>query len=259
MKHRPVCDFNQESCQPFYLEGAAAPGRRHGVLLLHGFTGTAAHMRPLAEALQRRGFTVMGINLPGHGTRMEDMARCSWTDWIDAAKDAFMQLQARSDFVSVAGLSMGGCLALILGETMQPAAVAALSAPMATRGPLWAASLLSPVVRTIWWRKRRQPLDARYDVGYPGFPSRSAGQLARIIRTARRDLHAITCPVLVVQSHADQTITPDSAGVILSGISSERRAVMWLEDTPHVCTLSGELETIADALAEHFRWAETPM
>ena len=69
-------------------------------------------------------------------------------------------------------------------------------------------------------------------------------------------LHAVSCPVLVVQSHADETITPDSAEVILSGISSERKGVLWLEDAPHVCTITREAGNIADAIADHFRRAE---
>lgn len=259
MAQRPERNFSDAVCQPFLLEGERRNGKRHGVLLIHGFTGTAAHMRLIADGLHARGFTVMGINLPGHATDLDDMASCTWEDWLNAAKDAFLHLKERCDFVSVAGLSMGGCLALIIGEQMQPAAIAPISAPMGTRAPLWLATLASPVMKTIWWRSREgdsSPVDDRYDYGYPGFRSSCARHLSRLIRIARRDLHAVTCPILVVQSHADATITADSADVILQGASSGRKGVLWLEDVPHVCTISNEAENIAVALAEHFRWAE---
>lgn len=259
MTHRPEHDYTQELCQPFLLEGAARSGKTHGVLLLHGFTGTIAHMRLVAEELHRQGFTVMGVNLPGHASSMDDMAQSTWEDWLNAAKEAFLQLKEKCDYASVAGLSMGGCLTLIIGESMQPTAIAPISAPMGTKAPLWAATLASPFLKTIWWNTRREgelPLDVRYDVGYPGFPSSCARHLARLIRLARRDLHAVTCPILVVQSHGDDTITADSAGIILQGVSSERKAVLWLEDAPHVCTISREAQRIGAALAEHFRWAE---
>ena len=103
-------DFSDAACQPFLLEGGD-----HGVLLLHGFTGSAAHMRPLGEAMNRHGFTVMGVNLPGHAVSMDDMARTGWQDWLDAAKDAFLQLQSRCRYASVAGLSMGGYGAVVNG------------------------------------------------------------------------------------------------------------------------------------------------
>lgn len=259
MSHRPERDFSAEICQPFLLKGEERCGKTHGVLLLHGFTGTIAHMRPVAEYLNQQGFTVMGVNLPGHAATMDDMAGCTWQDWLEAAKDVFLRLKESCDFVSVAGLSMGGCLALIIGEQMQPAAIAPISAPMGTRVPLWLAVLTRPVLRTIWWKTRDAEdglVDANYDYGYPGFRSRCAAHLDRLIRMSRRDLHAVTCPVLVVQSHADTTITADSADIILRGVSSKRKGVLWLEDVPHVCTITREAEHIAIALAEHFRHAE---
>ena len=127
-------------------------GRPDGwpVLLLHGFTGNAAHMRPLGELLHAQGFTVMGINLPGHASSMDEMAQKTWEDWLNAAKTAFMELRAQCDYVSVAGLSMGGCLALIIAEQMQPTAVAAISAPMGTKAPLWLAAPRGRICQYFW-------------------------------------------------------------------------------------------------------------
>ena len=258
MGRREQSDFNDEVCRPFLWEGERRNGKIHGVLLLHGFTGCVARMRPLAEALHQQGFTVMGVNLPGHAATMEDMAKCTWDDWITAAKEDFMRLKAQCDEVSVAGLSMGGCLALILAQQLQPTAIAPISAPMGTRAPLWAATLASPFMKTVWWKPRNTSATVmqRYDCGYPGFPSSCARHLGKLIRMARRDLHAVTCPILVVQSRADETITPDSADIILNGTSSAVKRVLWLEDAPHVCTISKDAQRIADALAEHFRSAE---
>lgn len=259
MDKRPERDLSAAVCQPFLLEGEKRNGKTHGVLLMHGFTGTAAHMRLVGEKLHEHGFTVMGVNLPGHATTMDDMARCTWQDWLDAAREAFLSLKQRCDYVSVAGLSMGGCLALILAETMQPTAIAPISAPMGTQLPLWLATLTRPIFPTIWWKNRDGdliPMVNEYDCGYQGFRSGCARHLDRLIKLARRDLHAVSCPVLVVQSHADETITPDSAEVILSGVSSERKGVLWLEDAPHVCTITREAGNIADAIADHFRRAE---
>lgn len=256
MDKRPTCSFSDEVCQPFLWEGTG----RHGVLLIHGFTGSVAHMRQIAEVLHARGFTVMGINLPGHATDMDDMARYTWQDWLNAAKDAFLRLKERCDYASVAGLSMGGCLSLIIGEEMQPAAIVPISAPMGTQMPLWLSWPTRPFIKTIWWKPRSEDaslVEARYDCGYPGFRNSCAPHLNKLIKLARRDLHAITCPVLVVQSHADTTITPDSAEIILHGVSSARKGVLWLDDVPHACTISREADHIAEAIAEHLVRAES--
>lgn len=74
---------------------------------------------------------------------------------------------------------------------------------------------------------------------------------------ARQNLHAVTCPILAVQSRADETISPDSAEVIISGVSSREKGTLWLEDVPHVCTISRERGRIARELAQLFRSAES--
>ena len=255
MAKRADVDFSAPLCQPFLLEGGS-----HGVLLIHGFTGSAAHMRLIGEQLHAQGFTVMGINLPGHATHMMDMANYSWADWLNAAKTAFLDLKARSEYVSVAGLSMGGILTLLLAEQMDVTSIAALSTPTAVQNRLLGLSgVLSCFVKTVMWgddSHRARLMDMNYHYGYRGFPTRSCTDLNRLLRMARQNLHAITCPVLVVQSRADETIVPESAETILAGVSSWRKGVLWLEMVPHVISISPEYKNIAAAMARHFREAE---
>lgn len=125
MKTRPEADFSSPLCQPYEVRQG-----EHGVLLMHGFAGSAAHMRPLAEGLVQQGFGVRTINLPGHATTLEDMRRCSWQDWLNAAKEVFREMKEQYRFVSVTGLSMGGCLTLMIAEQSDPTAIAPISAPM---------------------------------------------------------------------------------------------------------------------------------
>lgn len=249
MAKRPETDFSRAECQPYLLEGG-----EHALLMIHGFTGSAAHLRPLGERLHRMGYTVRGINLPGHATRMEDMRACTWLDWLQAAKNEFAALKEKYPKVSVAGLSMGGVLSLLLAEQMDVTAAVTLSAPMAVQNKLMPlARLASPFMPVTWWKSRPADgvqLDPRYDLGYAGFPTRSAADLSRLIRMARHDLYAVTCPLLVVQSHGDETIAEDSGEVILRGISSERKGILWLEDAPHVCTLTDDIDVIAGAMGE---------
>ena len=255
MKSRAIRDFTDPVCQPFHFKGGD-----HGVLLIHGFTGSAAHMRPLGEALHRQGFTVTGINLPGHAVSMEAMARSSWQDWLEAAKEAFLQLQGRCRYASIAGLSMGGCLTLLIAEQMHPTAAVTISAPMGVQNPLLPfAGIAAPFVKHIMWRSREASpyrLDERYDYGYPGFPTKCGADLNRLIRMARGDLHAVQCPLLIVQSRQDETISADSADIIVSGVSSQTVGTLWLENVPHVCTISEKLPDIVTGMVELLRKAE---
>ena len=83
-----------------------------GVLLLHGFTGSPASMRPWGELLAQRSWTVRVPRLPGHGTRWQDMNITRWEDWYSEADRNLRELTSRCDRVFVAGLSMGGALTL---------------------------------------------------------------------------------------------------------------------------------------------------
>ena len=252
MAQRTERNFSDENARPFLLEGGS-----HGILLLHGFTGSAGHMRLIGEELHRQGFTVLGIQLPGHGTCMEDMQNVHWQDWLQSAKEGFLMLKERCDSVSVAGLSMGGILALLLAQQMKVTSAVSMSAPMALKNRLASmAPLASRFTPVTYWKgdeQRDKLLDQRYDYGYPGFPTARIGDLLHLIRLARRNLFAITCPVLVVQSRSDSTIHPNSADIILQNIRSEKKAVLWLDDVPHVVTISREAGRIAKAVGEFMK------
>jgi carboxylesterase len=109
------------------LSVAARPdltgGRRVGVLLSHGFTGSPASMKPWGEFLAERGYAVEVPRLPGHGTTWQDMNKTAWNDWYAEASRVFEKLHAENDAVVVAGLSMGGALMLRLAAD-QPDRVA---------------------------------------------------------------------------------------------------------------------------------------
>lgn len=83
-----------------------------GVLVLHGFTGNPSSVRQLAGAFAAADLHVELPRLPGHGTTVEDMMTTSWSDWTGEVERAYERLVDRAASVVVAGLSMGGSLAL---------------------------------------------------------------------------------------------------------------------------------------------------
>ena len=239
--------FDHEVCQPFYHKGSD-----HGILLIHGFTGSPSHMRKLADALAQRGYTVRTITLPGHASTEEEMARADWQQWLHAAKQASYDMMQEVRTFTVCGLSMGGLLALLVAQQMKADACIPISAPMAVQNRLLPlAGLFSPFIRRIAWKGgtgRHEELDADYDYGYSGFPTSKGADLYRLIRLARKNLFNITCPILCIQSDADRTIWKGSMDAILEGVSSDVRQKLWLHGVPHACTSSRELPAIVDAV-----------
>src|SRR6478736_8037433 len=97
--------------EPFSHDGSDV-----GVLLVHGFTSTPQSLRPWAEHLAEAGFSVRLPRLPGHGTTWQEMNRTQWADWQAETERAFGELVDRCDRFFVAGLSMGGALAVRIAE-----------------------------------------------------------------------------------------------------------------------------------------------
>jgi carboxylesterase len=209
-------------------------------------------MRPLGDALADRGYSVMGINLPGHATTEADMAKTGWKDWLSASQNALAHLRRRCPTVTVAGLSMGGAIALILAEEGLSDACVTLSAPMAAQNKwIHLSGLLSPFVPRISWEAgpEREQLNAAFDYGYSGFSTRTAADLNRLIRMARKNLAKVACPVLAVQSTAIPRVARQRRYDRRAG-EKRRQAEAGLQDVPHVCTLSRELPAIVDAMDE---------
>src|SRR3989304_2424624 len=89
-----------KSAEPFYF-----PGGNIGCLLVHGFTGTPKEMRYLGKNLANRGYSVLGVRLVGHATRMEDMTRTSYRDWLASVEDGWWMLSGCSEKIFVIGRS----------------------------------------------------------------------------------------------------------------------------------------------------------
>jgi alpha-beta hydrolase superfamily lysophospholipase len=86
-----------------------------GALLLHGLTDSPYSLRAIGEILYTKGFYVVGLRLPGHGTNPGALTRVRWEDWVAAsrigARHVRERIGAERPFV-LAGYSNGGALAV---------------------------------------------------------------------------------------------------------------------------------------------------
>jgi len=132
----------------YWREGAPA------ALLLHGFPGTPAEMRPLGKVLKDAGWTVQGLMLPGLGADIASLEKRSFQDWSDAATQAMEELQRRHSLIILVGYSMGGALALHTAIERRPAGLVLL-APFWSFGEGWI-RILWPLVNLLF--RRVKPL-----------------------------------------------------------------------------------------------------
>lgn len=216
-----------------------------GALLLHGFTGSPASMRPMGRWLADRGMSVVGPRLPGHGTSIEDLAGTAWTDWEREAEAALTDLGGRCRDVIAVGLSMGGALALHLG-TKHPDALRGVVAinPYVQDPRLAFASVGRLFMRTTKGVINDIKRPGQDEVGYERIPVRALVPLSKLLRTVVAELPRMTLPLLVFSSGEDHTVKPANAQLVIERAGSARKELVRLENSYHVATLDHDAETI---------------
>ncbi len=85
-----------------------------GVLLLHGMSDSPYSLRALAQSLHARGYWVLGLRMPGHGTAPAGLVDVRVADMIAATRLGMAQLHDRlgDKPVHMVGYSTGAALAL---------------------------------------------------------------------------------------------------------------------------------------------------
>jgi carboxylesterase len=235
--------------EPFLLSGG-----RVGCLLMHGFTGTPAEMRPLGIHLNHQGYTVLGIRLFGHATEPVDMIRVRRRDWLADVESGSDVLRGVCDKVVVVGLSMGGLLALWAGAQGTVEAVVCLSTPMMMpRNRLVRfARPLSTLIPYISKGKANWlvPEAAQAHVTYPVYPIRAAAELRELMQDVHQALPKVRAPLLVIQARGDSAVSPDSMAIITENVGSAHKRSLWLEDSGHVITRDRQRETVFAAVSD---------
>ncbi len=240
--------------EPFYSDGTPdASGRRVGVLLSHGFTGSPASVVPWGKFLAERGYAVAVPRLPGHGTTWQEMLPTRFEDYYDAVSTELNALKARCDVVVVAGLSMGGCLAIALAErrSQDLAGIVLVNPAVASTNKQL---LVLPVVKhlvkafpAIGNDIKKEGVD---EYAYPKTPLKPLASMIAAWKQIRADLGRITVPVLLFRAAGDHVVDPSSAQIILAGISSTDAREIVLTESYHVATLDNDAELIfAESLA----------
>ncbi|WP_310963169.1 alpha/beta hydrolase [Nocardioides terrisoli] len=237
---------------PYSSEGrAGSAGRRVGVLLSHGFTGSPASMTPWGEYLAAQGYAVEVPRLPGHGTSVQDMLRTRWDDWAAEVERTYAALAARTDAVVVGGLSMGGTLALHLAEQHpEIAGVVLVNAAVAsTNRQLLAVPLLKHVVRSMPAIGNDIKKPGVDEAAYDRTPLKPLASMTAAWKRVRADLDRITCPLLLFRSAEDHVVDPSSGRIILGGVSSRDLTERLLTNSYHVATIDNDAEQIYEESA----------
>ncbi len=247
--------------EPFFFPGE--PGKP-GCLLIHGFTGTPKEMRWMGEFLAAQGFSVLGVRLSGHATRPEDMTRSHYTDWIASVEDGYALLRGVADSIFLVGLSMGGVLALLTSTELDVKAVIGISTPyhlphdprlkfinqLSWIKPFIPKSKLPP---GSGWFDREAWKD---HISYPENPTRSIGELDKLLSRMRAALPRVNVPVLLIHSKDDGYVLPENAEKIFSDLQTPDKQKLYVTQSGHVATRDAARQQVFEAALQFIRRVE---
>lgn len=197
------------------FEGGRENPYRRGVLLIHGLTDSPYFMRPMAEFFRSRGFRVMAVLLPGHGTQPGDLLEMRWQEWAQAVEYGAARLAEEADEIYLTGYSAGATLAVrqsLLDSRVRgvflfsPALRVSALAGWANLHKLY--SWLKPSAKWV----SIQPDNDVYK--YESFPKNAAYQMHALIADLHIKMrgHGLQIPVFTAAS-ADDTTVDTSATV----------------------------------------------
>jgi carboxylesterase len=199
-------------------------------LLIHGFPGTPAEMRPLGALLHDAGWTVHAPLLPGFGPEIGTLSARSHREWIGAARESYQRLRRQYQSCLIVGNSMGAALAMIVAAEQPPAGLVLIAPflrfaagwhhffwPILKRivreiRPFQHADFASPEIRRAVARmfQDANPDSAEVQrfVRAISVPTGALDQVREIGRAATRTTARLQPPILILQGRSDGIVPP---------------------------------------------------
>jgi alpha-beta hydrolase superfamily lysophospholipase len=211
-----------------------------GVLLLHGLTDSPYSLRSIGTALGKRGWQVVGLRLPGHGTAPSGMLNFEVEDLEAAVRMAILDLHARlgpGKPIYIVGYSNGAALAVsyslsvLEGHALPRSAGLVLISPAIAVSPFAVVGRLRTGISELpgFGRAAWQTIETELDpYKYQSFSFHAAGETHRLTSQLARRLDKLSergpisgfPPVLAFLSTVDATIRAEAVvDVLLSRLA----------------------------------------
>jgi esterase/lipase len=216
-------------------------------LFIHGFPGTPAELRGVAESLVERGWQVSVPLLPGFGKDIINLASKNRNDWLGEIKSEYETLKKGSKHMLLVGFSMGGALSLTSAVTLKPDQLILL-APF-SKLPDWREKLL-PVAKYILPElrpfekadfndtsiiaefKKMLPDADLTDTGIQAqlrklvtLKTESLIQLREIGKLAKVNAPKVSSPSVVIQGIEDKTVIPPYTKKLLERFTNQPKYI----------------------------------
>ncbi|MFN3604709.1 MAG: alpha/beta hydrolase [Leptonema sp. (in: bacteria)] len=216
--------------ESFFLEGTSDCC----FLLIHGFTGTPYHVRSLGEYFNKKGHSTLGILLPGHGTKVEDLIPIRFYHYLAVTDQFLLNLSNFYKNIFIIGFSMGGTIALELAFRRKSLikGIALISTPVFFNGfylgklvfhsPLMMFSgWLKYLINVIHLKRGQEEKEEPGKVGYLfQYPIGAFHSFKVALKNIRKKLKFIRQPIALVINENDKTVPKESMFYVLYNVNS---------------------------------------
>ena len=242
--------MNDEIMQNANLDGATftLDGQKDiCVILVHGFTATTVEVRPLAEYLNQRGFSVVAPLLPGHGTNPDDLNQTTWKEWVDKVEIVHRRCATDYKNVFIGGESMGGVLSLYVAAMNPEITGILLFAPAIMVEKLSFSRYMRFFRKEV--KKTNSEENHKSDLfpwqGYKVNPTKAAYQLYLLQQATKKKLKEINQPTIIFQGKYDKTISMEGPILIYNQIQSDKKELILLENSEHCVLLERDFQLLS--------------
>lgn len=229
-------------------------GDERAVLLLHGFTGHSADVRMLGRFLNSKGYTCYAPIYRGHGKSPEDLIEAKAEQWWEDVKNAYLYLKGEGyEKIAVAGLSLGGVLALRLACTHPLEAVVTMCSPMFFDNEEQLTIGFKQFAKDYKQLEGKDEATIQEEMGELLERSKELfKQIAESIERVKENVDMLYTPTLVIQAEKDEMINPDSANYIYENVEADQKEIKWYANAGHAITFSDAKDQLHEDIAQFF-------
>lgn len=230
------------------------------VIIFHGYTGSTDEFEMLAHTIHAETGAFVSVPLlPGHGTNEADLLHLDYDTFARFAHEHASHVRGDAAKLVLMGHSFGGYLALECAAAFQAQAIVLTVVPFWLRAPLNLPGIPWFMRRKLLWNKKL-PLQERIErIGlfyYRHMPGIALTLLKEGIRRSKGLLHAVTCPILAINTTKDPLAYQHSGEALLkrSGRNPNNRLSL-VERQDHGLFYGAGREQVVDEIAAFIKQA----
>jgi esterase/lipase len=214
--------------EPIFLKSKYT---KTGIVLCHGYLASPKEVEPVAQVLNKMGYTVYCVRLKGHGTAPISLKDITLEDWIESFDRGYAIVRNTCKHVFVGGFSAGGLVALLAAASKANDVKGVFTINAAIK----LQDIRSKFVPSVMvWNDVMDKFNfdqAKMDfienesehpeINYSQNYLNGVRQLERLIKTTKSKLAQVVAPALIIQADQDPVVHLDSAKIIESSIQSD--------------------------------------